>query len=96
MNSTPADAMSRFRLGAGWVAIVLGFVTFWLSRVVDSGFVHGFFQGATLALMISGAYLFGAALWHRRSRGQTEDDQHWLPSRDGAADPTGSETRDLR
>lgn len=96
MNFSPDAAMSRFRLTAGVTAIVLGFATAWLSRLIDSGFFHGFFQGATLALMVAGAYLVGAAMWHRRSRGQTEDDQHWLPSRDGAAEPTGSEARDWR
>lgn len=85
MKSSPADAMSKVRLTAGITSIVIGFATFWLSRVFDSGFVHGFFQGATVALMIVGAYLVGAGMWQHRSRGQVEDDQHWLPSRDGAA-----------
>lgn len=96
MSFSPTDAMSTVRRTAGMTAVVIGFVTLWLSRVFESGFVHGFFQGATLALMVAGAYLIGASMWHRRSRGQVEDDQHWLPSRDGAADPAGPETRDPR
>ncbi|MFK5584872.1 MULTISPECIES: hypothetical protein [unclassified Serinicoccus] len=96
MSISPNDAMSKVRLTAGMTAVAIGFVTLWLSRVIDSGFVHGFFQGATLALMVAGAYLIGASMWHRRSRGQVEDDQHWLPSRDGAVDPTSPETRDPR
>ncbi|WP_299519531.1 hypothetical protein [uncultured Serinicoccus sp.] len=91
-----ATAMSRVRLTAGLAAIAIGFVTYALSRAVDSGFVHGFFQGATLALMVAGAYLVGAAMWHRRSRGQGEDDRHWLPSRDGADDGPAPDTRDPR
>ena len=96
MTSSTATAMAQVRLTAGLSAIAVGFVTFWLSRVVDSGFVHGFFQGATLALMVAGAYLVGAAVWHRRSRGQVEDDRHWLPSRDGAGDGPAAEHRGPR
>ena len=96
MTTTAATAMSRVRLTAGITAILVGLVTFWLSRLVESGFVHGFFQGATLALMVAGAYLVGAAVWHRRSRGQVEDDRHWLPSRDGAGDGPAAEHRGPR
>ncbi|GAA4879052.1 hypothetical protein [Serinicoccus chungangensis] len=96
MRSSPDAAMSTVRLTAGTTAIAVGVVTFWLSRVVESGFVHGFFQGATVALMVAGAYLVGAALWHRRSRGQTEDDRHWLPSRDGAGEAPGAGGREPR
>lgn len=81
-NRTP-KAMGRFQLTAGVPVVLLGFVTFWLSRVFDEGFVHGLFQGATIALMVLGAFLVGAGMWHSRQDQQSLDEgAHWLPSRD--------------
>lgn len=96
MTTTAATAMSRVRLTVGITAIFVGLVTFWLSRLVESGFVHGFFQGSTLALMVAGAYLVGAAMWRRGGRAEIPDDRHWLPSRDGAGEATGGGGREAR
>ncbi|MBT9254776.1 hypothetical protein KMZ32_02885 [Phycicoccus sp. MAQZ13P-2] len=68
----------RTALGGGTTLVLAGLVTFWLSRVVDSGFVHGLFQGMTVALMVLGAATIGSGLWGRASGG----DRLWLPSRD--------------
>lgn len=78
-------AMGRVELMAGMPVILLGFVCYALSEVFDSGFVHGLFQGATIALMILGAFLLGAGLWHSRQDQQSLDEgAHWLPSRDSS------------
>jgi hypothetical protein len=61
-----------------------GLVTFILSTLITDGFVHGLFQGMTIALMIGAAYLFGAQWRHRRHEGGTEQNPEalWLPSQD--------------
>ena len=73
-------------LTAGTFCVVLGLASYVLSRGRD-GFDKGLFQGATLALMVLGAYLLGSALRARRdTAGEGEDenrDDPWLPSRDG-------------
>ncbi|KGN37064.1 hypothetical protein [Knoellia subterranea] len=76
-------------LPAGTVLIVLGLVTYLLSRGRD-GFDKGLFTGATVAFMVLGAYLLGSTF--RRTaddpndrttdtNGDSDDDL-WLPSRD--------------
>lgn len=80
--------MTQVRLGGGLAAIILGFGTFFLVDLFDGGFMRGFFQGATIALMVLGAYLVGAGLWKARGNGELQDGRHWLPSRDGSAPPT--------
>ncbi|QKE84524.1 hypothetical protein [Arthrobacter sp. NEB 688] len=68
----------RTALGGGTVLVLAGLVTFCLSRLVDSGFVHGLFQGMTVALMVLGAVAIG-----RGARGRGSDREGlWLPSRD--------------
>lgn len=59
--------------------VMLGFLTFLLSRIVDRGFFHGLFQGMTIALMFVAAYLFGQSF--RRGRAGEQDDL-WRPSQD--------------
>lgn len=81
--------MGRTHLSFGMPSILVGFLTYALSNVFDGGFLRGFFQGATIALMVAGAYLVGAGLWF--SRKDDEDLRkggHWLPSRDGHGDGT--------
>lgn len=83
--------MIRFRSAGGLIAILLGFGCYVLGSAFDDGFFHGFFQGTTIALMISGAYLLGAALWRSpKSEGQLQSGAHWLPSRDSTPTDTGS------
>lgn len=69
----------RTALGGGTVLILLGALAWVLSRVVDSGFVHGLFLGMTVALMLLGALAVGRGL---RSGVGSEDGPDWLPSRD--------------
>ncbi|WP_149814468.1 hypothetical protein [Serinicoccus marinus] len=80
--TTPQDRMRTFRMTSGVAVILAGFVSYYVSRQIDGGFWHGFFQGATLALMILGAFLVGSGRWPGRRRDGGEE-QHWLPSRDG-------------
>lgn len=61
--------------------VVLGLVTSLLSTRFDGGFLMGFFQGATIALMVGAAYLFWA-LVVRPGRGP----QMWRPSDDTTSD----------
>lgn len=72
-------------LTSGTLCVALGFVAFVLSRGRD-GFDKGLFQGATVALMLLGAYLLGSAVRARSSAAEdaedTSDDDLWLPSRD--------------
>ncbi|KGN32245.1 hypothetical protein N802_17940 [Knoellia sinensis KCTC 19936] len=75
-------------LTSGTLCVVLGFAAFLLSRGRD-GFDKGLFQGATVALMVLGAYLLGSAMWARRETPDPDseherpgDDDLWLPSRD--------------
>ncbi|MEP1125145.1 MAG: hypothetical protein ABJH68_14770 [Ilumatobacter sp.] len=68
----------------GWGIFLAGLVTFLLSTVFTSGFVHGLFQGMTVALMLGAAYLFGAHWRHGRPGGGDVESSEalWLPSRD--------------
>ncbi|QIM20684.1 hypothetical protein G7075_05185 [Phycicoccus sp. HDW14] len=68
----------RLTLGGGTGLVLAGLVTLTLSRVVDSGFVHGMFLGMTVALMLLGAYALGRGM---RSRGR-DDAGLWRPSED--------------
>ncbi len=73
-----------FRSG-GLRCVLLGFVTSLVGRAFEGGFVSGMFDGATIALMVMGAYLIGASTWHaRRSEQDLAEGKHWLPSRDNA------------
>lgn len=85
-TSDTTTTMTQLRTRAGMSAILVGFATFALSRVFESGFVHGLFQGATAALMVLGAFLIGSARWWRAGRHDSDPGAHWLPSRDGAID----------
>lgn len=71
--------------------VVLGLVTSLLSTRFDGGFLMGFFQGATIALMVGAAYLVWA-LVVRPGRGP----QMWRPSDDTTSDDILSDdtTRD--
>lgn len=78
-----ARALGRTQLTAGLPVILVGFLCYALSNLFEGGFPRGFFQGATIALMVLGAYLVGAGLWF--SRTDEEDLRRgvqWLPSRD--------------
>ena len=65
---------------SGMLCVLLGFVSFLLSRGRD-GFDKGFFQGACVALMVLGAYLLGSATFRKGTTKELGDDA-WLPSRD--------------
>lgn len=62
------------------IFVLLGFAAFALSRGRD-GFDKGLFQGATVALMVVGAYLLGSATFRKSTEEELSDDA-WLPSRD--------------
>lgn len=68
----------------GMGAFLAGLVTLVLSRIITGGFVHGLFQGMTIALMVGAAYLFGAQWRHgRHERGAEQNPEAlWLPSQD--------------
>lgn len=85
----PTPPRGSTRLAAGIPAILLGFVTYILSNAFDSGFIHGLFQGATIALMVMGAYVLGAGTWFsRKNDEELRYGGHWLPSRDGRGEGT--------
>lgn len=87
VQRTPATG--RVQLLSGMPIILIGFLTFALSSAFEGGFLRGFFQGATIALMVLGAYLIGAGLWFSRKDGEDlHNGGHWLPSRDGRGDGT--------
>jgi hypothetical protein len=63
--------------------ILLGLVCFVAGLLFDGGFIRGLFNGATIALMVLGAYVIGANTWgNRRAAKGGEDSGPWLPSRD--------------
>lgn len=62
------------------ICVVLGLATFTLSRGRD-GFDKGLFIGATIALMVIGAYLLGSTSFRKGTQDEPDDDA-WLPSRD--------------
>lgn len=83
LEATTRRTMTGVRLGGGMVSIILGFGCYWLTSLFEGGFWRGFFQGATIALMVMGAYLIGAGLWRPRTPSSSGDETgHWLPSRD--------------
>lgn len=59
---------------------LFGLLAYAGSRWIERGFFHGFFQGATIALMVLAAYLFGRVLFASPDKGDSED--LWLPSKD--------------
>ncbi|MFC7491723.1 MULTISPECIES: hypothetical protein [unclassified Knoellia] len=74
-------------LTTGTLCVLLGSLTVMLSRGRD-GFDKGLFTGATVALMLLGAYLLCSAIRARHDaprevEGESHgDDDLWLPSRD--------------
>ena len=66
----------------GMSLVLLGLLTGFLSRVVESGFFHGVFQGMTIALMVLGAYAIGRGVWGSRGDGVELRGAMWLPCRD--------------
>lgn len=68
--------------GVGIAIVLTGLVTGALSRVVESGFVHGAFQGMTVALMVGGAFIIGRGVWGMDGGGEGHEGSMWLPSRD--------------
>lgn len=81
--TAPRARIQSFQMGSGFISLVLGFASFWVSRMIDGGFWHGFFQGAAIALLLVSAYLFGRSMWAR-----DKEDREWLPSQDGPDLPT--------
>lgn len=71
----------------GLTLVVLGLACFVVSRAFDGGFARGLFTGATVALMVTGAYVIGMSR-RRSGRGQTGPwtGGQWLPSRDAGTD----------
>ena len=82
-------SLGRTQSWSGIPLILVGFLTSALSNAFEGGFLRGFFQGATIALMVAGAYLIGAGLWFSRTADEElRNDGPWLPSRDGRGDGT--------
>lgn len=75
---------SRTKTGrpVGLTAILLGMVCLGLGSIVDGGFLRGLFTGATVALMVLGAYLIGMSTWRGGHGAKDDDGGQWLPSRD--------------
>lgn len=70
--------MRLFQRFLPFTVILAGFGTSFLSTRFDGGFLRGLFQGATLALMVIGAYLLWALVFRADdTRGM------WRPSQDG-------------
>ena len=67
----------------GYVLLALGFVSVLLARPIGSGFFHGFFEGAGIALIILGVFFLGRALWWGRK--DPDEGALWLPSEDDKA-----------
>jgi len=65
----------------GTLFVVLGALSWLLSRGRD-GFDKGLFQGASIALMVLGAYVLGTATFGRGKDDEQLPDDQWLPSRD--------------
>ncbi len=59
----------------GLTIFVLGLGAFAISQAFEGGFLKGFFQGATVALMVLGVW--GVSRW-----GRDGPRDAWLPSRD--------------
>lgn len=80
---------SRTKLRSGLPVILVGFLCYAASSAFEGGFLRGLCQGATIAMMVSGAYLVGAGLWFSRKDDEDlRNGGHWLPSRDGRGDGT--------
>lgn len=80
-------ANTKIRGTAGMTLIVLGMACFVISLAFDGGFVRGLFIGATVALMVMGAYVVGAS--RKQGRGGADaphDTGHWLPSGGNSSD----------
>lgn len=73
----------------GNTPILLGIAIYVVGRPYD-GFLGEFLDGATIALMVLGAYLVGRALWDRGDG----DRGWWLPRREDAAAPESETTSD--
>ncbi|MBM6546179.1 hypothetical protein JNO54_08500 [Janibacter sp. YIM B02568] len=67
----------------GYVMLALGLVSVLLARPIGSGFFHGFFEGAGLALIILGVFFLARAL--RWSSKEPDEGALWLPSEDDKA-----------
>jgi len=81
--------MTGSRRVAGVNVILIGLVCFVAGLAFDGGFIKGLFIGATVALMVMGAYMVGAPAWRGRHREQDlQEGEPWLPSRDNASDRT--------
>ena len=66
------------------LVVALGLLTSLLSTRFDGGFLMGFFQGATIALMVGAAYLFYALILR-----PDDGPRMWRPSDDARGDDTG-------
>ena len=82
MTSSILATPKAARAGSGVPLILVGALCFYISGRCDSGFGHGFFLGACIALVLIGALLVGSTAL----RGPRVDNGHWLPSRDNPQD----------
>lgn len=73
---------TKTRRPVGLTAIILGLLCFGLGSMFDGGFFRGLCIGATVALMVLGAYLIGASTWGGGHGANDDDGGQWLPSRD--------------
>lgn len=78
--------MTRTYSIGGVIAVLLGLTCFLVGLAFDGGFFSGLFDGATITLMVMGAYLIGASTWHaRKSEKDLQEGKHWLPTRDSVS-----------
>lgn len=71
------QATSRTRGVPGMTLIVLGLACFVIGLAFDGGFLRGLFIGATVALMVMGAYVIGGSRKRgRRSEAGLDDAGH--------------------
>lgn len=89
----PRRTLGTAHFATGMPALLLGFLCLALSNLFDGGFLRGLFQGATIALMVLGAYLVGSGLWFsRKDEADLAEGSQWLPSRDGSGRTPADDT----
>lgn len=84
-DGTTHRTPTNVHLSSGLITVLAGLACYFVSRLFDGGFLRGLFLGATIALMVFGAFQLGSAMRKARKPAELDEGGHWLPSRDGAA-----------